>query len=329
MNVNSQIDWKKELLEIGFGLKNKLAEIDSFSERQRIISQGKTGDPQFSIDDTAEDFVLDSIKRLSKKVNICYFSEGKGLVRLHKNPDYLIIADPIDGSRPFSAGLENSNCSIAVAKTEGRAIEKLTMADVGIGILFELKNDLSFFAEKGEDTIIYKGRQKILPNPSKNEELQKLFWSFEFNGTPSKIVELTLGELIDASANKGGVFVFNSASYSISRVVSGQLHAYIDIGNLVLKKFPELESEFRRVGSGSVLHLFPYDIAAAYLIAKGAGVNISDAEGKTMENIKLLDMSPINQASCVCAANIKLHEKLVEKISLNLKNRRKEISEIL
>ena len=68
--------------------------------------------------------------------------------------------------------------------------------------------------------------------------------------------------LIDRSANPGGVFVFNSASYSISRIITGQLDAYVDIGNRLLKDHPGMRADFERVGNGHVLHLFPYDIGA-------------------------------------------------------------------
>jgi len=113
---NSRIDWEAEFLVIGKGLKEKLSAISSFSERQGIKSFGKTGDPQFNIDAVAEAFVLEEVKRLGRVSKICYFSEDRGLIRLHDHPEYLIIADPIDGSRPFAAGLESSNFSIAVAK---------------------------------------------------------------------------------------------------------------------------------------------------------------------------------------------------------------------
>lgn len=60
------------------------------------------------------------------------------------------------------------------------------------------------------------------------------------------------GHLIDQSANNGGVFVFNSASYSISRIITGQMDAYVDIGNRLLKDDPKSLSDFQQVGNGQV-----------------------------------------------------------------------------
>ena len=133
----------------------------------------------------------------------------------------------------------------------------------------------------------------------------------EFNGHPSQIMTEYMGQLIDTTANKGGIFIFNSASYSISRVLTGQLDAYLDIGNRILKDSPELEMAFRKVGNGKILHLFPYDIAAAVFLAKKAGIAITDAYGKDLGTTKLLKIEIDNLQSCIAAANWNLHEKLI------------------
>jgi len=138
-----------------------------------------------------------------------------------------------------------------------------------------------------------------------------MFWSIEFNGHPSPLMISTYGHLIDASANTGGLFVFNSASYSISRIITGQLDAYVDIGNRLLRDRPELEPEFRRVGNGHILHLFPYDIAAAVTLAERAGIVVTDGYGEPLGETRLLDVGPANQQSCIAASNPTLHQRLL------------------
>lgn len=64
-------------------------------------------------------------------------------------------------------------------------------------------------------------------------------------------------------------------AFSISRIITGQMDAYVDIGNRVMRDHPETEADFRRVGHGSILHLFPYDIAASVYPARRAGVTIA------------------------------------------------------
>jgi myo-inositol-1(or 4)-monophosphatase len=108
--------------------------------------------------------------------------------------------------------------------------------------------------------------------------------------------------------------VFNSASFSISRIITGQMDAYVDIGNRLLRDRPETEPDFRRVGHGSILHLFPYDIAASVFLAERAGVTITDAYGGSLHDTLLLDISPDNQRSCIAACTPKLHAALIESI---------------
>jgi myo-inositol-1(or 4)-monophosphatase len=92
------------------------------------------------------------------------------------------------------------------------------------------------------------------------------------------------------------------------------MDAYVDIGNRVMRDHPETEADFRRVGHGSILHLFPYDIAASVYLARRAGVTISDAFGRPLEDTRLLDISPENQRSCLAASTPELHAKLLEAI---------------
>lgn len=122
------------------------------------------------------------------------------------------------------------------------------------------------------------------------------------------------GHLIDRSANTGAVFVFCSASFSISRVITGQLDAYADIGNRLLRDDPSLLADFERVGKGKVLHLFPYDIAASVLLAEKAGVVITDAYGRSLDTTVLTDVSVANQQSCIAACTEQLHRSLLEEI---------------
>jgi len=167
-----------------------------------------------------------------------------------------------------------------------------------------------FYADHTGDFTITNSQCKLSPNIDPDQ----MFWSMEFNGHPARIMTHCLGDLIDASANKGGVFIFNSASFSISRVITGQLDCYVDIGNRITRDVPSLDEDFRRVGNGKLLHLFPYDIAAAVYIAERAGAVITDAYGQSLGNTRLLDISSGNLQSCIAASNPTLHAKVMENI---------------
>ena len=72
------------------------------------------GDAQFNIDAAAENAVLDYIA--DKKEPVAFYTEDGGLKIFGENPQYILIVDPIDGTRPAAAGLEMSCISIALAK---------------------------------------------------------------------------------------------------------------------------------------------------------------------------------------------------------------------
>ncbi|WTB18407.1 hypothetical protein OG293_35365 [Streptomyces sp. NBC_00829] len=63
-----------------------------------------------------------------------------------------------------------------------------------------------------------------------------------------------------------------------------------------------------------MLHLFPYDIAAAVFLAEKAGAVITDAYGRSLGDTVLTDLSIDNQRSCVAASTPELHRALLEAI---------------
>lgn len=266
------------------------------------------GDAEFPIDTVAEDAAWEYVRR--QPTPVALYTEGHGL-RLHRTaPRYVLVVDPIDGTRGAAAGLEMACVSIAAAQY-GPAP---TIGDVEYAVLKEIKTGNWMYADAHTDGIHSDGYPGVVPELSGTVDLERMFWSIEFNGHPMALMTEAYGHLVDASANRGAVYVFNSASFSISRIITGQLDAYADVGNRLLKDHPSTEAEFRRVGHGSVLHLFPYDIAASVFLAKRAGVVITDGYGESLDGTLLLDVSPANQRSCVAACTPKLHESLLAEV---------------
>ncbi|SFR98985.1 inositol monophosphatase family protein [Anaeromicropila populeti] len=266
------------------------------------------GDAQFNIDNIAEEAVLTFIRE--QNVDIAYYSEDTGLNVIGESPKYILIIDPIDGTRPMAAGMEMACISIAVAEYTPDARIK----DVKYALLKELKTGASMYADVESEDIHYQGYHVNLPNLNRDADLRHMFWAIEMNGHPAQLMTNAYGHLIDYSANTGGVFLFNSSSYAISRIITGQLDAFVDIGNRILKDNISLLDKFKDVGNGYVLHLFPYDIAASVFLAKKAGVIITDAYGNSLDEMKLMDISYENQQSCIAASTKELHQQLLEHI---------------
>ncbi|MCY8031900.1 hypothetical protein MOB47_21090 [Bacillus inaquosorum] len=299
---------KEYIIELGKFVYEEVKGQKGTLKNRLVNGYSPGGDAQFNIDAAAENAVLEYVK--SKAKSVAFYTEDGGLKIFGDNPQYILIVDPIDGTRPAAAGLEMSCISIALAAYKPDAKIK----DIEFAFLLELKTGAYMYADVYSEGIYYEGYRGTLPNLSKVTDIKHMFWSLEFNGHPAHLMIDAYGHLIDQSANNGGVFVFNSASYSISRIITGQMDAYVDIGNRLLTDDPALLKDFQDVGNGQVLHLFPYDIAASVFLAKKAGVVITDAYGKSLDDTLLTDLSYNNQQSCIAASTKELHQKLLDQI---------------
>jgi myo-inositol-1(or 4)-monophosphatase len=209
------------------------------------------------------------------------------------------VIDPIDGTRPAMAGLECCCVSVAVAPLGDGAP---TMGDVSAACVVELKTGAEFVAARGA------GLPATL---SANTDVSRMFWTLGFRGRPAVPLVTVLEELIDRSSVGGAVFDLGSATFDMTRIVTGQLDAYVDIGTRMIEEAPALRSRFEEVGGGAVLNNSPYDLAAAALLLEEAGAVVTDAYGRPLASRPLLGSGHEFQMSCVAAANRELHAALL------------------
>jgi fructose-1,6-bisphosphatase/inositol monophosphatase family enzyme len=123
------------------------------------------------------------------------------------DPRWVLVVDPIDGTRPAMAGFEAACVSVALAELGDGAP---TMGDVVAGSVVELKSGRTFYAERG-------GGLDPAPSLSANRDLDRLFWAYGLRGRPMRAIAEVIGELIDASSVGGGTFDLGSASYDMTR----------------------------------------------------------------------------------------------------------------
>jgi myo-inositol-1(or 4)-monophosphatase len=236
-----------------------------------------------------------------------YYSEDRGLQGA-ADPELILIVDPIDGTRPAAAGFEMACVSIAAVPP----VRVPTMGDVVAGVLHEIKSGDLFVAEKGAGFSMTRAAGgEIAFNPSSSADLESLFWTLGFRGRPAVILASVLEELIDVSSVGGSVFDIGSATYSVTRILTGQLDAYVDIGPAIIAAHPQTEADFRRVGRGGVLCNSPYDLAAVHLLCREAGIPIGDADGKPLEDKPVLGSDASYQMACIAAANQTLQDELI------------------
>jgi myo-inositol-1(or 4)-monophosphatase len=134
-----------------------------------------------------------------------------------------------------------------------------------------------------------------------------------------------LGELIDSSSVGGGTFDLGSATYDMTRIVTGQLDAYIEPGPRIVAEVPGMREEFERVGDGAVLNNSPYDLAAAALILEEAAAVVTDAWGRPLAERPMLGSGAEFQISCVAAANRELHEAIIRELDSGIVRLRQKV----
>ncbi len=284
---------------------------------------GSSGDSTFRIDEMAESLVAGFLKDYPQ---VAFYSEDRGLVAGDAARVVLII-DPIDGTRPAAAGLEACCVSVAAAHFHPRELPAPRMGDVFFGYICEIKGEGSFYAFKGQGAhYLLAGEEKEIEIHG-HRDISTLFWTIGFRGRPAIPLVIVLEEIIDTSSVDGGVFDLGSATYGITRLLTGQLHAYIDVGDRMRRDIPQVVEDFRRLGHGHVLNNCSYDLAAASLIAKEAGLVITDAYGQPDDSYPLLGKEQENQLSCVASVDEDLHQEIIRIVDRGMERLRRYYQE--
>src|SRR5215212_9838682 len=272
--------------------------------------EAEGGDVTFQIDERAEGHMEAFLA--DRPPEVSFYSEDRGLVSpAGDRAEWVLVVDPIDGTRPALAGLESCCVSVAAAPLDSEP----AMADVAVGCVLELKSGASFVAERGA------GLQPAA-RLSENRSLERMFWTYGFRGRPARALVEVLARLIDTSSVGGGTFDLGSATFDMTRVATGQLDAYIEPGPRMIDDVPAIRAEFERVGGGAVLNNSPYDLAAAVLCLREAGAVVTDAYGRPLADRPLLGSGHEFQMSCVAAANAELHAAICAELDAGIERLR-------
>jgi myo-inositol-1(or 4)-monophosphatase len=204
------------------------------------------------------------------------------------------------------AGLESACVAVALAPLgDGEP----TMADVSTGCVAEIKSGDWFVARRGHG--VRATRPVAL---SDGVELSTMFWGYGFRGRPARATVEVLGELIDASSVGGGTFELGSQAFAMTRIVTGQLDAAVEVGSRLIDEVDGMRAEFERVGGGRILNNSPYDLAAPWLCLCEAGGVVTDGWGEPLDRRPLLGSGHEYQMSSISAANKALHAQLVRAV---------------
>ena len=300
MSAPTRYPSSKELLvELALGLRAHVQPFLGSHAHREHVQAGAGGDVTFAIDEEAESWLEEFLA--DRAPDVAFYSEDRGLVTpASGDPDTVLVIDPIDGTRPAMAGLESCCVSVAAAPLgDGNP----TMGDVTGACVAEIKTDGVFVAERGAG---------LAANLSGTTDISRMFWTLGFRGRPALPLITVLEELIDASSVGGAVFDLGSATFDMTRILTGQLDSYVDVGSRMIEEAPAVRERFMEVGDGAVLNNSPYDLAAVVLCLEEAGAVVTDAHGERLSERPLLGSGHDYQMSCVAAANRPLHTSMLE-----------------
>jgi myo-inositol-1(or 4)-monophosphatase len=297
--------------DLSLALREKvLPMLGSHAGRAHAGELSAGGDVTFRIDEEAEALLESWLAERAPEV--AFYSEDRGLVlpsgSAASATDVLVV-DPIDGTRPAMAGLES--CCVSVAAAPLR--DGVTMGEVSVACVVEIPSGVVFLAERGRGLV--EGPPVRL---SRNERIDRMFWTYGFRGRPARATVEVIGELVDRSSVGGASFELGSAAFDMTRIVTGQLDCYVEAGPRLVADVPGMEEEFRRVGGGELLNNSPYDLAAAALVLEEAGAIVTDAYGEPLSDRPLLGSGGDYQMSIVASANRELHDAVLTEVDAGI-----------
>ena len=297
---------RETVVDLARALRERvLPELGSHAGREHA-GEGEGGDVTFAIDEMAESFMEEHLA--AEAPGVAFYSEDRGMVTPAGDPEWVLIVDPIDGTRPAMAGFEAGCVSVAAARLDSEP----TIGDVEVGCVAEIKSGAMFVAERGRGV-------EPAPRLSANTDIARMFWAYGLRGRPVRAIAEVLGNILDASSVGGGTFDLGSATFDMTRIVTGQLDAYIEPGPRMVDDVPGMREAFERLGGGAVLNNSPYDLAAVALICEEAGAAVSDAYGAPLGPRRLLGSGAEFQISCVAAANRELHSKICAELDAGIR----------
>lgn len=261
------------------------------------------GDVTFGIDEIAEHAAEEVLEAAG---DLAWYTEDRGLV-VRGNPSRLLIIDPIDGTRPAGAGLEPACVSIAACDYDREA----TIGDVDEGLILGIKEGTLYRARKNAGVRIIHRGESLPPKLSTMTTIEGAFFTWGIRGRPAVPSSYVLEGVLDGSGVSGGAFDVGSAAFGMVGVTTGRLDAYIDHGQRMVEDVPETRAHFESISGGHVLNNSPYDIAAAQLICREAGVIVTDASGRSLDDKPLVGSGAEYCVSTVAVCTRELHTAII------------------
>jgi myo-inositol-1(or 4)-monophosphatase len=162
------------IVDLAAALREEVLPLLGAHDGRAHAGEAEGGDVTFAIDERAETRMEEFLAERAPEV--AFYSEDRGMVSpAGDRSEWVLICDPIDGTRPALAGLESCCTSIAAARLDAEP----TMGDVEVGVVMELKSGESFVAQRGAGV-------DPPARLSRNTEIERMLWTYGLRGRPVK-----------------------------------------------------------------------------------------------------------------------------------------------
>ncbi len=241
---------------------------------------------------------------------VAFYSEDRGMVSpAGGEAEWVLVVDPIDGTRPALAGFESSCVSVAAAPLDGEP----TMADVSRRLRGRAE-------ERPRLRRRARGRGRPPSRRSRrNTAIERMFWVYGFRGRPGprpgggagRADRRLLGRRRELRPGLG--HLRHDARHHRPARRLHRAGAADDRGRA--RDAGGVRAGRRRARSSTTR---PYDLAAATLCLQEAGAIVTDAYGRGIGDRPLLGSSHEFQISCLAVANAELHSKICAAIDAGI-----------
>lgn len=241
----SAADELEVLFRISYAVRHAVRQSGSSPKRGEIVAMGAAGSPTEELDRIAETQIFACLEE--ERVDWNVLSEEAGFV--DRGGHRLLVVDPVDGSHNALRGFPMSTVSLALGSS--------TLGDIDVGLIHNLDNGVTHWAQKGSGAF----RDGHRLHTRTWEPRTELFCVNLGRHSTPRAAKL---------AEKGRrVRSLGCASLELAMVAQGSADAY----------FFENDNEGR--------NLRVTDIAAAYLLLREAGGGIEDALQQPLDQFPL------------------------------------------
>jgi myo-inositol-1(or 4)-monophosphatase len=269
--MENKRDWLSILIECKNNIQESIKPLlKTLSQPHPNLGVGAGGDPIRQIDIAAEMAIIETFKE--HNISFTLISEESGIKSYGEKPqENYVTADPIDGTTNLLRGLPFYATSIAVST-------KPLLSSVHTALVADLAHNIAYTAQKHMGA--QRDGRKIAP--SNVESLEEAVIGLDLNTYKAGETASKITSLIEETKH---IRHFGANALEMCYVADGTTEAFIDIRG----------------------KLRATDTAAAWLIIKEAGAQITTPRGKPL-NIKL---DPKQKLKFIASANIEIHRKIL------------------